>query len=124
MKRIGYVLVAATFVGVAVSASAASLPTSAGGSLGTGSAGVSACGSTATATISYTQSGGNVTHVAVGALPVSCNGGQLTLTLTQQGAVRATGPAQTIVGGTVTVPLSSNPSASSVTDARILIVGP
>ncbi len=121
MRRGVFVVGIVALVAGAVAGSAASLPTSSS-RLGEGGAVVAACGSTAGASVTYAQSAGNVTGLTVSGLPSSCNGGVLTVTLTQGGTALRTG-SQTVAGGAATVAVSAV-AASSVSDARVVVVGP
>lgn len=112
-------------------AAAASLGSLSSASLGAGNGSVAAC-DTDGVTTSYTVTGGNVTDVIVdGIADPGCEGAKLSLTLTDSGGA-GIGSASSVtvpsdgdtVDNSMTVPVSPQPSASSVTNIHIAIVGP
>ena len=107
--------------------SAASLNLS-GGSLGSGTGTVVACGNTAAATVSYSIDGlGNVTGANVSGLPATCNGAQARITLTVGTVAGATAGPATVSGGSATLPLLTPllaATASGLTGSQVTLQGP
>jgi hypothetical protein len=115
------VLVAATGGTVA---SAARLTFSTAG-IGAGTAAVSRCDTSVTATM--TTSGASVTGVTVADVAAACAGGRLTATITNAGAPLVTLDPVTVPAGggsvAITVP-APQPAFANVTDVRVVVVGP
>jgi hypothetical protein len=104
---------------------AATLPSSSK-KLSGGTASVAACGSLATATVTYTVTAGNVTAVAVSGLPAACNGAALSVTLVSaaNADLGHAGPV-TVAGQSASFPsLSASPATASVASARLAATGP
>lgn len=125
-------------VALAIALTAATLPAVAatlGGltpaNLGAGSATVSAC-DTDGVTVSYNNSGGNITSVDVsGIADPGCEGGQLSLVLADaSGASIGAGGPTTVptdgdtVDNSMTVTLSPTPAASAVAAVHVVVTGP
>jgi hypothetical protein len=91
-----------------------------------GSAAVSACGSAASFSMTYTTNGsGAVTAVVVTGIPSGCIGGQIRATLVNSAAaVQASGGPVTIAGASATIAVTPNPLASAVTRTDLIVVGP
>src|SRR4051794_34223259 len=91
-----------------------------------GSATVTACGSTAGTSMSYTTNGaGNVTAIVVSGLPAGCVGGQLQATLVNSAsAVQASGGPVIISGSSATVSVTPNPLGHAVARTDLIVVGP
>lgn len=87
---------------------------------------VSSCGSLNGMTISWTSTANAVTTVVVSAIPSACNGASLSLTLVGAGntSLGSAGPV-TIGGSSLTLSsISGSPTATSVTQAFVSVVGP
>lgn len=108
-------------VGVAAAASQPATSRRVGGSF----IAVTPCGNVGTATLSWRVRAGSVLGVTIAGLPSTCDGGQLTLTLTGSGSASlgAAGPV-TVAAGTATGTLDMTPAASAVTGSRLVISGP
>jgi hypothetical protein len=130
LKRVIVVSLAVTTLASSAFASAASLGGISGG-VGAGNAAIPACDTTGV-TVTYTTSGGNVTTVTVGGLAdPGCEGGSLSLTLTNTaGDSIASGGPQTIptdgdtADNSVNVSVSPNPAAENVAGYHVSIAGP
>jgi hypothetical protein len=131
MRRLVTALFIAALVATVVFAAAATLGGISGTSLGAGSATVAACDGNGF-TVTYSVSGGNVTAVTVsGIADPGCEGGQLSLTLTNSGgtSIGSGGPLTVPTDGDVldnsmTVPVSPQPAASQVTGIHVVVEGP
>jgi hypothetical protein len=131
LKRVIVVSVAVTTLASSAFASAASLGGITGGSVGAGEAAIPACDTTGVS-VSYTTTGGTVTTVTVGGLAdPGCEGGALSLTLTNTaGDSIASGGPQTIptdgdtADNSVNVSVSPNPAAENVAGYHVSIAGP
>lgn len=129
MRRLGWTL-GGTALFWSVLASAASLGGIADGRLGADDAGVPAC-DTNGFTVAYTTSGGNVTAVAVsGIADPGCEGGDLSLAVTQAGTSIGSGGPQIVptdgdvVDNSMSVSVSPNPDAALVDGISITVAGP
>lgn len=112
-------LLAVGGTGVA-SAAVLSPPTS---RLGTGTAAVASCASSGMA--SWTDEAGSVTQVSITGLPAACNGATLSITLTAASVDVGRGGPVTVSGGSATITaLTATPSAGTVTDVHVSLVGP
>ena len=90
-----------------------------------GTATVTACGTLTSVVINYAVTAGKITGVLLTSIPAGCNGGKLSLTLSQSGAdVGHAGP--TTIAGTslAMVPSVLTTSATAPTEVRIAVVGP
>jgi hypothetical protein len=124
-------ILAAATVAVLCVASAATLEGISSGQVGAGEAPITACDATGF-TLNYTTVGGNVTAVTVNGIEdPGCEGGELSLTLTDTGgaSISSGGPqAITSDGDTADnsalVSLSPNPAAEQVAGYHISLVGP
>ena len=94
-----------------------------GGTLGAGGASVAACD--ADFGTVYTTVGGNVTAVQVTGIAAACDGGALSVTLTNAAgtAIGSGGPA-TISGTSASVSISATPDGELVAGLRVSIEGP
>ena len=107
-----------------VAASAAPI-TPTGTKLASGVAAVSACGSTAGATVTYNTRSSTVLSVTVRNLPSSCNGANLSATVSNAAnADLGHGGPVVVASQTATVTMSANPTTASVTKVPIVLVGP
>jgi hypothetical protein len=131
MRRvIVLILTAATLASLCV-ASAAALGGISSGHVGAGDAPITACDATGF-TLAYTTVGGNVTAVTVnGIADPGCEGGELSLTLTNTGGASiASGGPQAITSdgdtaaNSVVLSVSPNPAAEQVSGYHISLVGP
>jgi hypothetical protein len=131
MRRLVTALLIATLVTTLVFAAAATLGGISGTSLGAGSASVAACdGNGFTAT--YTVTSGNVTAVTIsGIADPGCEGGQLSVTLTNSGgtSIASAGPVAVPTDGdaldnSMTLPVSPVPPAAQVTGIHVVVEGP
>lgn len=123
MTRLGLAAVALVLAGATV-ASAAQLPFG-NQTVGAGSSSVSRCDTAVTATV--TTAANAVTGVTVNDVAAACAGGTLRATLTSDGTpVANLAPVTVPVGGgavSLAVP-APQPAPSSVTDVRVVVVGP
>lgn len=131
MRRvIVLILTAATIASLCV-ASAAALGGISSGQVGAGYAPITACDATGFM-LAYTTVGGNVTAVTVsGIADPGCEGGDLSLTLTNTGGASvASGGPQAItpdgdtVENSVLLSVNPNPPAEQVSGYHISLVGP
>lgn len=117
-------VIVAAFV-ISMSVSSASTLTTTTKKVASGVSGTAACGSLAGATVAYEGRNGNVVRAIVSGLPAACNGAQLSLTLTNNGTDAGHGGPVTIAAQAASVSgLSATPVSTSVTDVRIVVVGP
>lgn len=122
--RILGVVVAVGVLGTVAAGAALTSPTTK--SLGSGTVGVSSCGSLAGATVAYLTQNRKVVGITVSGLPASCDGGLLSATLTNATNTNlgGGGPA-TVGGGAATVTgLSATPTATTPTKVFFSVVGP
>ena len=86
---------------------------------------VSSCGSLAGMTMSWTSTANVVTSIALGSIPSACNGGSLSLTLVDasNASMSNVGPV-TISGTSMTLTPSGSPTATSVANSYVSVVGP
>lgn len=130
-RRLAAGVLAGTIVLAIVPGFAVSLGGLGSTGLGTGDDVVAGC-DTNGFSVSYTTSGGAVTHVTVGGIAdPGCEGGRLSLTLadTTGAAVGSAGPQTVPTDGdtadnSMTVALSPQPAASVVTAVQAVVVGP
>ena len=115
------VLALMAVTGTGLAAAAPLLPAAA--SLGAGTAVVTTCTSSGTA--SWTDTAGSVTAVSISGLPVACEGAQLSLTLLSGTTDLGHGGPATVSGGRATVSgLSASPAPAGVTGVQVLVIGP
>lgn len=98
--------------------------TATGSALGSGSAAVSACGSLAGVGHTVDVSGGAVVSVTVTGLPSTCNGADLSLTLTSAGTAQGGGGPVVVANGSATVTVSPAVPTGAFDDLRLVVVGP
>ena len=127
VRRVAPVLAAAAVGLLALAYGAAASLGISSASLGAGDAAVQRCDTSFTR--SLTVSGGNVTQVTIGDVASACNGGQMSVVLTNASgtSVASGGPVTVSVpsgGGSVTVPVSPQPSVGSVRNVHVVVVGP
>jgi hypothetical protein len=92
--------------------------------IGSGVAAVATCGSLTSMVIKYTISAGTVTTLAFTGIPTTCNAGLLSATVTSGTTSIGAGGPVAVASGAATVTLSPAPATGSVTNVRIVIVGP
>lgn len=105
-------------------ASAASVGFASGG-IGAGTAPVARCDASVTASVAL--SGQAVSSVTIADIDAACAGGQLSATLTQDGTALATLPTTVVPAGGGSLLLlvpAPQPAAGSITDVRVVVVGP
>ena len=119
-------VVVACVVGVLATPAAASAGSASTASkkLGAGKANVAPCGTLTGLVPNFTISGGTVTAVVFTGIPTTCNGGGLSVAVTNAGTSLGTGGPVTVASGAATVPISPAAAVGSVTHVRIAIVGP
>jgi hypothetical protein len=93
-------------------------------SIGAGSVVVTACGSLSGIGHSVEDSSGSVTSVTFSGLPSSCNGAELSVTLTDAGTGQGAGGPVTVVNGLATVAVSPPVPGGAFDDMRLVVVGP
>jgi len=93
--------------------------------IASGSVTVSSCGTLSGVTVSWTSTAGTITKVVLSAIPSACIGGNLTLTFTSasNSSIGTAGPA-TVAATSLTLSTSGSPTASSISQIRISVVGP
>lgn len=131
MRRIALLGLALLTAVTAVYAAAASLGTINDATLGAGNGTVVACDNDGFS-VSYTTSGGNVTQVTLsGISDPGCEGGRLSLTLTDGSgnAIGSGGPVTVPTDGDavdqqMTVNVSPQPSAEAVQGIHVVVGGP
>ena len=107
--------------GTGVATAAALAPTAA--RLGAGTAAVAACASSGS--VSWLDEAGSVTQVSISGLPAACNGATLSATLTAGTTDVGHGGPVVVSAGSATISvLTAAPSAGTVTDVYIALVGP
>lgn len=124
--RLVLLAIVAAAIGSATVGAASSL-TTASGDYGAGGAAVTNCGATAGITTTYTIVSGKVTEVILSNIPSTCNTGSLRATLTNNGNSVATAGPATVPNngaGSVKLTVAAQPASSTVTDVRVVIVGP
>lgn len=92
-------------------------------SLGDGTTAVTSCGALSTAVVSYQVTDGIVTAVSVNALPTTCNGAALSLSLVNGSTVVGSAGPLTITAGSVTAPINAGPVSTTVTAVHLAVVG-
>jgi hypothetical protein len=130
-KRVILISMVVTTLASSALASAASLGSISTGNIGAGNAAIPTCDTTGVS-VSYTTTAGNVTAVTVGGLAdPGCEGGDLSVTLTNAGGDSiASGGPQTIgtdgdtADNSVNVSVSPNPAAQNVAGYHVSIAGP
>jgi hypothetical protein len=85
---------------------------------------VASCGSLAGVVANFTLSGTNATAVVLSSIPTTCNGGSLTVNVTNSASSLAAGGPVTVTSGAATVPLGAAVATGSITNVRIVVVGP
>lgn len=91
--------------------------------VGAGTAAVTACASSGS--VSWLDETGSVTQVSISGLPAACNGATLSATLTAGTTdIGHGGPVVVSAGSATITVLTAAPSASTVTDVYIALVGP
>lgn len=124
LARTGSTLMTAALLAAVAGPATAGLLQTRSTTLAAGAAPVSSCGDTSAALVSYDVTDGQVTAVRVTGLPAGCNDSRLGLTLTSNGTAVAHAAPVIVAGGSALLsPLTATPSYSSVTDARIALVG-
>jgi len=118
----GMVLVAALAV-VPASVGARTLTPSTKGLIA-GSAAVTPCGNLTGVVTNFTISSNTVTAVLLSNIPTTCNGGSVTVAVTNGGTRLGGGGPVTVASGGATVPISPAVATGSVTHVRLAIVGP
>jgi len=96
-------------------------------SLGAGSAAVQPCdadGFTHTLNLGSGNDAGKVVSVTIGDVASACNGGQMTVVLTDASDAKVGDGTATVSGGSVTVPIDEKPSVSRVRNVHVVVVGP
>ncbi|MGI9604560.1 MAG: hypothetical protein ACR2P0_00340 [Acidimicrobiales bacterium] len=95
------------------------------GTFGSGGASVVVCDADGL-TVSHVDSASRVTDVVISAIDLACEGGDLSLTVTDTGTAVATGGPVTIGPSTTSITLAITPSADATAtlDHHITIVGP
>lgn len=90
-----------------------------------GAAAVSSCGTLSGLAVSWTSRAGVITQVALGSIPSACIGGTLSLTFASasQTSLGTAGPA-TVTATSMTLAVTGSPTASSIAQAQIAVVGP
>lgn len=122
--RLFALLLAAASV-VVVPASAGARPlTPSSKVLVAGSAIVTSCASLAGVVTNFTLSANTVTAVLLTSIPTACNGGAVTVAVTQAGASLGTGGPVAVAAGAATVPISPAAAIGSVSHVRLVITGP
>jgi hypothetical protein len=88
-------------------------------------ANVSSCGSLSSMTISWTVVDGIIQSIALGSIPASCNGGTLSLTLTDSSnaSVGTVAPV-TIIGTSQTLTPTGTLDATTVATSYVSVTGP
>ena len=124
MKRIGlFAGLAVIGLVASVTASAATFPLRTA-RLSNGSAAVSTCDPDGFTASSFATSRGKVTTITIGGIAPECQGGQLSVTLTQGDASLASGGPTTVTGASQAVTLTGSPDAWTVDGLRAVIIGP
>ena len=107
--------------GTGVASAAALAPTAA--RLGAATVAVAACASSGS--VSWLDEAGSVTQITVSGLPAACNGATLSATLTAGTTDVGHGGPVVVSAGSATISvLTAAPSAGTVTDVYIALVGP
>ena len=107
--------------GTGVATAAALAPTAA--RLGAGTIAITACASSGS--VSWLDGAGSVTQVSINGLPAACNGATLSATLTAGTTDVGHGGPVVVSAGSATISvLTAAPSAGTVTDVYISLVGP
>lgn len=120
----GVAVVVAASVHVAGVAAAAGL-SSTSPRFAAGSAAVTACGDLSLASARYSVTEGAITSLTVVGVPAGCVGSRLSATLTSDGTAVASAAEATVAATSVTFPsLSATPPADTVTDVRLVAIGP
>lgn len=124
MKRLAIVAaLGATGLVMSVHASAATMPASTT-RVGAGSAAVLRCDSDGFTASSFTTSGGKVTSVMVGGIAAACQGGLLSVTLTQGSTSVASGGPVAVTGTSQAVSVTGAPDAWNVDGMKSVVIGP
>jgi hypothetical protein len=94
--------------------------------LGAGVSAVGACGSLASATATWTATGGTVTALTVSGLPAGCAGATASVTLVDSGsnALASASGVSVSSGNAVFSSLSANPVDTAVAGIHVVLVGP
>jgi hypothetical protein len=93
--------------------------------LAAGSSVVAPCGTLGGIVVNFTVTATTVTAVKLSNVPATCNGAQVTATVTNPSgtSVGAGGPVA-VSGGAATVSVSPTPAFASIAAVRLAVVGP
>lgn len=89
-----------------------------------GTASVTSCGSLAGVVTNFTISSNTITAVLLTSIPTTCNGGSVSVTVTNAGTSLGAGGPVVVASGAATVPISPAAAIGSVTHVRLVITGP
>jgi hypothetical protein len=124
MKRLA-ILAALGVTGLvmAVHASAATMPASST-RVGGGSASVLSCDPDGFTASAFGISSGKITSAEVGGIAPACQGGRLSVTLTQGNVSVASGGPVTVTGTSQSVPITGSPDVWNVDGMKAVVLGP